>query len=89
MPRCLIIGCGYLGEALVPLLKEAGFDVLATTRGGAGRAERLMQIGAAPVVFDASKPKALPGADCVISAMAVREPNTAGRSVVTSTSKGA
>ena len=71
MPRCLIIGCGYLGEALAPLLKKAGFEVLATTRGGAGRAERLMQIGATPVVFDASKPKALPGADCVISAMAV------------------
>lgn len=71
MPRCLIIGCGYLGEAAVPLLRNRGFEVLATTRGGTGRIERLQRLGAVPVVFDASRPAPLPGADCVVSAMAV------------------
>lgn len=71
MSRCLIIGCGYLGEALVPLLRQAGFEVSATTRGGAGRTERLGLLGATPVVFDAARPTPLPGADCVVSAMAV------------------
>lgn len=69
--RCLVVGCGYLGEVAVPALIARGFHVLATTRGGPGRVERLRALGAEPVLFDSSRPVGLPRADCVISAMAV------------------
>jgi nucleoside-diphosphate-sugar epimerase len=71
MPRCLIIGCGYLGEAMVVSLLARGYEVMATTRGGAGRAERLKDLGATPVLFDSRVPVPLPTSDAVISAMAV------------------
>ena len=71
MPRCLIIGCGYLGEAMVGSLLARGYEVMATTRGGASRTERLASLGATPVLFDTRVPGNLPASDAVISAMAV------------------
>ena len=71
MPRCLIIGCGYLGEAMVGSLLARGYEVMATTRGGANRTERLASLGATPVLFDTRAPGNLPASDAVISAMAV------------------
>lgn len=71
MPRCLIVGCGYLGEAMVGRLLACGFEVLATTRGGPGRLARLAELGAQPVLFNTKAPGPLPAADAVISAMAV------------------
>jgi nucleoside-diphosphate-sugar epimerase len=68
MPRTLIIGCGHLGDALLPRLRNAGEAVSATTR-RRDRFAELAAAGADPVLFDATAPDAgdpLPPAETVI-----------------------
>ena len=54
-------GSGALGRRLVPMLVDAGHDVVATTR-TPEKADRLRALGAAPVVLDALDRGAVIGA---------------------------
>lgn len=65
----MIVGCGYLGAPLAKLWAAAGHRVLATTRGGPGRAESILQLGAEPVLFDVTQGGRLPLADVVVTAV--------------------
>jgi nucleoside-diphosphate-sugar epimerase len=64
----LIVGCGYLGTRIVPLLQERGDRVLATTR-KPERAEAFRMQGIEPVLFDVLSGGPLPPADAVIHAV--------------------
>jgi nucleoside-diphosphate-sugar epimerase len=47
----VIVGAGYTGQELARLAKEAGFDVVATTR-DAKKAATLQDLGARPIIWD-------------------------------------
>jgi nucleoside-diphosphate-sugar epimerase len=64
----LIVGCGYLGTRVAPLLLERGDRVLATTR-KPDRAEAFRSQGIEPVLFDVLQGGDLPPAQAVIHAV--------------------
>ncbi|MFQ3593224.1 MAG: SDR family oxidoreductase [Gemmataceae bacterium] len=68
MATVLIVGCGYLGTRIVPLLQERGDRVLATTR-KPERAELFRVRGIEPVLYDVLQGGPLPVADAVIHAV--------------------
>lgn len=68
--RRLIVGCGYLGERVARLWREAGDEVYATTRGG--RVDALSQAGLRPIVLDVTQGSGrdgLPEVDTVLFAV--------------------
>ncbi len=69
--KCLIIGCGYLGQRVADRWKAAGHDVSALTR-SAAKAEALRENGITPVVgdvTDCASLTGLPHADVVLYAV--------------------
>ncbi len=68
--RRLIIGCGYLGLRAGRLWRDAGDDVIATTRGG--RRDVLIGAGFTPLVVDITQPAGLrlPAVDTILFAAA-------------------
>ena len=68
--RRLVVGCGYLGERVARVWRDAGDDVYATTRGA--KADGLYRAGLRPIVLDVTKgpgPGALPEVDTVVFAV--------------------
>ena len=68
--RRLVVGCGYLGERVARVWREAGDEVYATTRGPA--ADGLSRAGLRPIVLDVTqRPRlgALPVVDTVVFAV--------------------
>ena len=67
----LVVGCGYLGERVARLWRDAGDEVYATTRGG--RVHTLARSGLRPLTLDITQGPALcdlPGVDTVLFAVA-------------------
>lgn len=68
--RRLVVGCGYLGERVARLWRDAGDDVYATTRGD--RADALSRAGLRPLKMDVTDGPALgllPVVDTVVFAV--------------------
>ncbi len=68
--RRLVVGCGYLGERVARLWRDAGDEVYATTRGD--RVDALFQAGLRPLTMDVThRPSsgALPVVDTVLFAV--------------------
>jgi len=67
--RRLVVGCGYLGERVARLWREAGDEVYATTRGGGANA--LSRWGLRPLTVDVTQGplSALPVVDTVVFAV--------------------
>ena len=68
--RRLVVGCGYLGERVARVWREAGDEVYATTRGH--RADGLSRTGLRPIVMDVTQGPmlgALPEVDTVVFAV--------------------
>ena len=68
--RRLVVGCGYLGERIARVWRDAGDDVYATTRGA--KADGLYRAGLRPIVLDVTKGPglgALPEVDTVVFAV--------------------
>ena len=68
--RRLVVGCGYLGERVARVWREAGDEVYATTRGPG--TDRLSRAGLRPIVLDVTQgPRfgALPEVDTVVFAV--------------------
>ena len=68
--RRLVVGCGYLGERVARVWRDAGDEVYATTRGT--RAGGLSRAGLRPIVLDVTQgPRlgALPEVDTVVFAV--------------------
>lgn len=55
--RRLIVGCGYLGERVGSIWRDAGDEVYATTRGP--RADALSRVGLRPLILDVTRGSAL------------------------------
>ncbi|MFK7821961.1 MAG: SDR family oxidoreductase [Planctomycetaceae bacterium] len=68
--RCLIIGCGYLGQRVAALLLADGHEVCALTR-SVTNAEKLQSLGVSPIVGDVMQPDSLkfPPVDAVTYAV--------------------
>ena len=67
--RRLVVGCGYLGERVARLWRDAGDDVYATTRGD--NADVLSRAGLRPLTVDVTRGpwSALPVVDTVVFAV--------------------
>ena len=67
--RRLVVGCGYLGERVARLWRDAGDDVYATTRGD--NTEALSRAGLRPLTIDVTRGpwSALPVVDTVVFAV--------------------
>ena len=68
--RRLVVGCGYLGERVARLWRDAGDEVYATTRGARG--EALSRAGLRPLTLDVTQEVAdgvLPAVDTVVFAV--------------------
>jgi len=68
--RRLVVGCGYLGERVARVWRDAGDEVYVTTRGS--RADRLSRTGLRPLIVDVTRKAAsvgLPEADTVVFAV--------------------
>ena len=67
--RRLVVGCGYLGERVAQLWRDAGDDVYATTRGD--NAGALARAGLRPLTVDVTRGplSALPVVDTVVFAV--------------------
>ena len=68
--RRLVVGCGYLGERVARLWREAGDEVYATTRGA--RVDELSRAGLRPLVVDVTRHSvadALPEVETVLFAV--------------------
>jgi nucleoside-diphosphate-sugar epimerase len=68
--RRLVVGCGYLGERVARIWRQAGDDVYATTRGD--NADALSRAGLRPIVLDVTQgPRldTLPEVDTVLFAV--------------------
>ena len=67
--RRLVVGCGYLGERVARLWRDAGDDVYATTRGD--NADALSRAGLRPLTIDVTRGpwSALPVVDTVVFAV--------------------
>lgn len=80
-PSKFIVGCGYLGERVAQLWREAGEQVAVLTR-SERRGEEFAKAGFAPVVGDITDPaslKGLPAAPTIL--FAVGHDRAAGRSI--------
>ena len=80
-PSALVVGCGYLGARLVPLLLTAGYRVGATTT-TPEKLPKLAALGAEPFLLDVSRPEesnvlGLPW-ELVVYAVTPRAPRPAG-----------
>ena len=74
MPRLFIFGIGYTGCAVAAAARDAGYQVIGTTRSGEGTDE-LRRLGVAVVPFDGTRPSkavraALPDCTHVLSTVA-------------------
>ena len=67
--RRLVVGCGYLGERVARIWREAGDEVYATTRGD--NADALSRAGLRPLTMDVTRGpwSALPVVDTVVFAV--------------------
>jgi nucleoside-diphosphate-sugar epimerase len=67
--RRLVVGCGYLGERVARLWRDAGDDVYASTRGG--NTDTLSRAGLRPLTLDVTRGPfgALPVVDTVVFAV--------------------